>query len=184
MAEIDYSIRPLCYSHVDLPREFFGGVPIHSGEGVSTSPMVYVLVSGKEPDGTVHHYLVDAGFAADKWIHRFGFYHWEAPDTVLAKVGVAPADIEKVFLTHMHFDHGNNLPAFPNASVYVQWDEFQGWCEALGLPELYTPLGDERWVTSSFDRVTMELRSRSVGEKAFAYRYLGWPGAPGQAEPD
>jgi hypothetical protein len=63
MAEIDYSIRPLCYSHVDLPREFFGGVPIHSGEGVSTSPMVYVLVSGKEPDGTVHHYLVDAGFA-------------------------------------------------------------------------------------------------------------------------
>jgi hypothetical protein len=55
----------------------------------------------------------------------------------------------------MHFDHGSNLPAFPNASVDVQWDEFQGWCEALGLPELYTP-----------------------------YRYLGWPGAPGQAEPD
>jgi hypothetical protein len=61
---------------------------------------VYTLVSGKEPDGAVHHYLVDAGFAADKWIHRFGFYHWEAPEAVLAKVGVAPADIEKVFLTH------------------------------------------------------------------------------------
>ena len=40
---MDYSIRPLCFSHVDLPREFFGGVPIHSGEGVSSSPMIYVL---------------------------------------------------------------------------------------------------------------------------------------------
>jgi hypothetical protein len=32
--------------------------------------------------------------------------------------------------------------------VYGQWDEFQGWCEALSLPKLYTPLGDESWVTS------------------------------------
>jgi len=23
---------------------------------------------------------IDAGFAADKWIHRFGFYHWGPPD--------------------------------------------------------------------------------------------------------
>jgi hypothetical protein len=43
-AAMDYSIRPLCFSHVDLPREFFGGVPIHSGEGVSSSPMIYVLL--------------------------------------------------------------------------------------------------------------------------------------------
>jgi glyoxylase-like metal-dependent hydrolase (beta-lactamase superfamily II) len=179
MAEIDYSIRPLCYSHVDLPREFFGGVPIHSGEGVSTSPMVYVLVSGKEPDGTVHHYLVDAGFAADKWIHRFGFYHWEAPEAVLAKVGVAPEDIEKVFLTHMHFDHGNNLPAFPNAAVYVQEDEFQGWCEALALPQLYTPLGEESWVTSSFDRDDLQMYGRLAGEQRLHYVRDGEEVVPG-----
>ena len=34
---IDYSIRSLCYAHVDLPAEFFGGVPIHSGGPASTS---------------------------------------------------------------------------------------------------------------------------------------------------
>jgi len=179
MADLDYSIRPLCYSHVDLPKEFFGGVPIHSGEGVSTSPMVYVLISGKEPDGTLHHYLVDAGFAAEKWIHRFGFYHWESPDAVLAKVGVAPEDIEKIFLTHMHFDHGNNLVAFPNAAVYVQWDEYEGWVKALALPELYTPLGDESWVTSSFDREDAQMYGRLASEHRLHFVGDGEQIAPG-----
>jgi len=179
VAGTDYSIRPLCYSHVDLPREVFGGVPIHSGEGVSTSPMIYVLISGQDPDGTVHHYLVDAGFAADKWIHRFGFYHWEPPSAVLGKVGVTPEQIEKVFLTHMHFDHGNNLPAFPNASVYVQWDEYQGWIRALGLPQLYSPMGEESWLTSSFDRDDMQMYGRLAGEHRLRFVHDGEEVVPG-----
>ncbi len=152
MTTPDYSIRPLCYSHVDLPREFFGGVPIHSGEGVSTSPMIYVLLSSRDADGAEHHHLVDAGFQADKWIHRFGFYDWESPEEVLGKVGVTPEQIESVFLTHMHFDHANNVGAFPNADVYMQRAEYDGWLTALGLPDLYRPLGDESWILSSFDR--------------------------------
>jgi glyoxylase-like metal-dependent hydrolase (beta-lactamase superfamily II) len=157
---MDYSIRPMCFSHVDLPREFFGGVPIHSGEGVSASPMIYVLLSGRDDDGTVHHYLVDAGF-----------HDWEPPETVLAKVGVRPSEIEKVFLTHMHFDHANNVGAFPNADVYVQWEEYRGWLTALALPDLYTPLGEESWITSSFDRDD----ARVFGELARDHRlkFLG-----------
>lgn len=149
---IDYSIRPLCFAHADMPREFFGGVPIHSMEGVSTSPMVYVLVSGKDDDGVVHHYMVDAGFHAEKWIQRFNFFDWESPESTLGKLGVHPSEIEKVFLTHMHFDHANNVGAFPNADVYVQLDEYRGWLEALALPDLFTPLGEQSWITSSFER--------------------------------
>jgi glyoxylase-like metal-dependent hydrolase (beta-lactamase superfamily II) len=148
---IDYSIRPLCFAHADMFTEFFAGVPIHSGEGMSVCPMIYVLVSGEDADG-VHHYLVDAGFHAEKWIQRYNFYHWESPEEVLAKVGVHPSEIEKVFLTHMHFDHANNVDAFPNADVYVQRDEYHGWLEALALPDLYTPLGEMSWITSSFER--------------------------------
>ena len=153
----DISIRPLCYAHVDLPRDFFGGVPIHSLEGTSTSPMVYVLLSVQDDGGTVHHHLVDAGFRAEKWINRFGFSDYETPAETLAKVGVTPEEIESVLLTHMHFDHANNLVAFPNAHVYVQWDEFEGWTKALGLPMHFTPMGDESWITSSFDRDDMQM---------------------------
>lgn len=176
---MDYSIRPLCYSHVDLPREFFGGVPIHSGEGISTSPMIYVLLSGQDDRSNVHHYLVDAGFHAEKWIHRFGFYDWEPPEVVLGKVGVSPEAIEKVFLTHMHFDHANNLGAFPRAEVYVQWEEYQGWVKALALPDLFTPMGEQSWVTSSFDREDIELFARLARDHRLHFVADGAELAPG-----
>lgn len=148
----DYSIRSLCYAHVDLPAEFFGGVPIHSMEGLKTAAMHYVLISDQDVDGTTHHYLVDVGFADEKWIGRFGFYDWEPPEIVLGRVGVQPSQIEKIFVSHMHFDHINGLRAFPEADLYVQRREYDGWVGALALPELYTPMGEESWITSSFDR--------------------------------
>ena len=140
----DYSVRVLNYAHTDLPFEFCGGVPIHSGQGVTTLAMQYTLLSGRDDDGSVHHHLVDVGFDAP-WIPRFGFYDYEAPDAVLAKVGLTPADIETVLVSHMHFDHVNNISRFPNAQVYVQWEEFQGWSKVLALPSRYTPLGEQSW---------------------------------------
>jgi len=37
----DVSIRVFCYAHVDLPAEFFAGVPIHSGEGTPQAATGY-----------------------------------------------------------------------------------------------------------------------------------------------
>lgn len=37
----------------------------------------------------------------------------------LARHGLAPGDIAAVVLSHLHFDHANNLEMFPNARVYV-----------------------------------------------------------------
>jgi glyoxylase-like metal-dependent hydrolase (beta-lactamase superfamily II) len=159
----DISIRVLCYSHVDLPAEFFGGVPIHSRQGTPQAAMVYTLLSERDASGTVHHHLVDCGFD-EPWIPRFGFYDFEGPDVVLGKVGVRPQDIETVFVSHMHFDHVNNLHRFPNARVIVQWDEYEGWARALALPKLFSPLGKESWITSSFDRGDLALFGRLAGE--------------------
>lgn len=43
----------------------------------------------------------------------------------LDRVGLAPGDIEHVFLSHLHFDHINNVDIFPNAQFYIprlEWD--------------------------------------------------------------
>lgn len=43
----------------------------------------------------------------------------------LASRGMAPGDIRAVFLSHLHFDHCNNIDLFPGARVYVgrrEWD--------------------------------------------------------------
>jgi N-acyl homoserine lactone hydrolase len=39
--------------------------------------------------------------------------------------GLAPGDVKAVFLSHLHFDHCNNIDLFPAARVYVserEWD--------------------------------------------------------------
>lgn len=54
---------------------------------------------------------------------------WEPPPVVfpdhellpqLAAIGVKPADVSKVVLSHMHADHTGNLRHFTHAPVYVQ----------------------------------------------------------------
>ncbi len=73
----------------------------------------------------------------------------------LKSLGYAPEDITDVWLTHLHFDHtggstkheGEKLvPAFPNASYFVQEDNLR-WAreqsikdKASYLPENYEPL--------------------------------------------
>ena len=41
----------------------------------------------------------------------------------LAREGLAPKDIDYVVLSHLHFDHAQNLDLFPDACVVVQRDE-------------------------------------------------------------
>lgn len=43
----------------------------------------------------------------------------------LGRLGLAPADVGKVFLSHLHFDHSHNIDLFPDAQIYVsklEWD--------------------------------------------------------------
>ena len=41
----------------------------------------------------------------------------------LAALGLAPADVDLVFLGHLHFDHGGGLKDFPHAEVHVHAQE-------------------------------------------------------------
>ena len=43
----------------------------------------------------------------------------------LATIGVDPADVEHVVMSHLHLDHAGGLQFFPNASVYAQQSEIR-----------------------------------------------------------
>ncbi|NIO39835.1 MAG: MBL fold metallo-hydrolase [Burkholderiales bacterium] len=59
----------------------------------------------------------------------------------LSELGLTPADITDVLLTHSHYDHAINWLLFPDANVYIGRDEMnwameQPWGETF-VPELY-----------------------------------------------
>ncbi len=81
--------------------------------------------------------LVETGMG-DRWSEkekeRFGLKSLVTPGTMLDQVGLKPADIDFVIISHLHFDHaggatimrdGKIVPSFPNAKYVVQkgeWD--------------------------------------------------------------
>ena len=85
-------------------------------EGVPSSVSTFLLETGG------HRILFDTGLGA--------------PDsrllTGLESLGYTPADIDLIYLTHLHGDHtggmlSDSTAIFPNAEVYISYPEYVAW---------------------------------------------------------
>jgi len=115
-----------------------------------------VLDPGAAPDATIalswsffvaaghgHVALVDAGTdalstrqaPADSWrsVKSLDVARARSVPAALAAVGLAPADVTDVVLTHHHWDHVEGLVDLPRATVHVHADE---WAALLASPLL------------------------------------------------
>ncbi|PKQ19147.1 MAG: N-acyl homoserine lactonase family protein [Actinobacteria bacterium HGW-Actinobacteria-8] len=135
MTSNDFSIWMLEYSHCltqPMGCIFYG----HWNEGTRPFPYSYVYVEGQG-----HHILVDVGHddagSNRELSERYEVVDWQSPDAVLAKVGVAPEDIDTVILTHAHYDHAGAVRRFPNATFYLQQRELTGSRWALDNAHLF-----------------------------------------------
>ncbi|MCZ6628777.1 MAG: N-acyl homoserine lactonase family protein [SAR324 cluster bacterium] len=73
-----------------------------------------------------HTVVVDMGFTEE--VCKMRERSWVAdPAARLDAVGIDPAKVEHVIVTHMHWDHVGNYALFPNATFYVQEDEMAFW---------------------------------------------------------
>ena len=104
-----------------------GELYLPHGGGIMRDPVHVWLVRG-EVDGKQRNLLVDSGMSDIPVIRQrlkvggVGGGH-AALTAALAGEGLTPADIDSVILTHLHFDHGENLDLFPQALVVVQRQE-------------------------------------------------------------
>ena len=100
-----------------------GELYLPHGGGIMRDPVHCWLVQ----DGRTN-ILVDSGMADIQLIRDrlkvdgFGGGH-PALVRELAAAGLAPGDIHHVILTHLHFDHADNIDLFPGACAVVQRDE-------------------------------------------------------------
>jgi glyoxylase-like metal-dependent hydrolase (beta-lactamase superfamily II) len=89
-------------------------------------PMDYFVWVIQNADRTV---LVDTGFSESVGVRR-GRTYLRTPADGLGTLGIDPASIEHVIVTHMHYDHAGTVSAFAGAKLHLQEQEM-------------------RWVTSS-----------------------------------
>ncbi len=64
----------------------------------------------------------------------------------LAELGLGPRDVDLVFVSHLHFDHGGGLCEFRHADVHVhaqELDAARAQADAAYFPEDFA--GDYRW---------------------------------------
>ena len=71
-------------------------------------------------------------------------------------------------MTHLHFDHAGNIDAFPNATIYLQQREYDGWSRALRTLTDQDS-GKQNWIMSSMspDDLPRFERAMAAGRVTF-----------------
>ena len=70
--------------------------------------------------------IVDTGVAPPlaKKLKLTGYIN---PVEILSRIDVKANEVQRVILSHLHFDHSNGSCLFPNAIFYIQEEEYRFW---------------------------------------------------------
>jgi len=98
-----------------------------TSQRIDLAMMVWLL---KGSDG--RNVLVDAGFHRDNLIRRWHPRDYVLPSDAVARAGVKPEDITDLIVTHVHWDHLGGIDLFPNATIWIQREEFEHHLDSAG----------------------------------------------------
>jgi glyoxylase-like metal-dependent hydrolase (beta-lactamase superfamily II) len=77
--------------------------------------------------------LLDAGFYRDKFMRQWKPQHYvRPPDALLAGLGIRPGEVTDIIVSHSHWDHADGVDLFPNATIWIQREEYGYYVGAAG----------------------------------------------------
>jgi glyoxylase-like metal-dependent hydrolase (beta-lactamase superfamily II) len=148
---------------------------------IDIAMMVWVLRSA----GRV--VLVDAGFYRDKFMPQWKPSEFTRPsDAVKAGLGIDPAQVTDVIITHVHWDHLDGADLFPRAKVWIQREEYDyyvgpgGEVRNRGIDPDDAPMlasfmaaGRLQLVDGDDREILPGIRVYTGGKHTFASQYVG-----------
>jgi glyoxylase-like metal-dependent hydrolase (beta-lactamase superfamily II) len=82
--------------------------------------MVWLL---KGSDG--RRVLVDSGFYRQKFLDQWKPRDFRSPADAVTAAGVRPDEITAIIISHAHWDHVDGADLFPNATIWIQREEYR-----------------------------------------------------------
>ena len=132
--------------------------------------------------------LVDAGFYRDKFVQRWKPQDYARPSEALQSgLGIAPDKVTDIIITHSHWDHADGADLFPNATIWIQKDEYEHYIDELGKVRnsggvdaadatMFAALkaaGRIRLVEGDNQEIAPGIRVYTGGKHTFASQYVG-----------
>jgi glyoxylase-like metal-dependent hydrolase (beta-lactamase superfamily II) len=108
-----YEVYAVRYARHDrrAAENFLGGDP--HDVAMPLDYFVWAIVGGGRS------WVVDTGFGKVEAQAR-GRELLRLPADGLSRIGIDPAEVTDVIVTHLHYDHAGNLDLFPNATFHLQ----------------------------------------------------------------
>lgn len=108
--------------------------------------------------------VVDTGFSTEGGASR-GREILVDPVDALRRLGVDPASGVPVVVTHAHYDHIGNLPAFPASPVHIAQAELDFWTSDIAERPLFSHFGDPAEI-GELRRIAADGRLRPFAGRA------------------
>jgi len=183
----NYSIQAIriADSPGDSVAEMVVGAP--KDEKIDTMFAVWLIRGGG------HNILFDSGFHRARWFKLWTIKDYLRPDDAVKLAGVQPDQITDIVVSHAHWDHMGGIDLFPNATVWIQKDEFRyytgdawqpggdhGGIDPDDVQELVklNTAGRLRLVNGDNVEIFPGIRAYTGGRHTYASQYLLVEGSP------
>jgi glyoxylase-like metal-dependent hydrolase (beta-lactamase superfamily II) len=113
-----YDVHAVRFAHVSYPVASL----VHGAERGRTIDLAFTIWVMRAADRIV---LLDAGFYREKFLARWKPVDFVTPAEALKRgLGVDPAQVTDIVISHTHWDHADGADLFPRATIWIQKDEY------------------------------------------------------------